>query len=67
MYKSFKIHFLNYFFKGRVCVPIDIEKIDQFDPFTVPSISDLCEQLERCDLINMDKKIKGKISKTNFF
>jgi DNA primase small subunit len=44
---------------GRVCVPIDIEKLDLFDPFKVPMIDELCEQLERCDLINFDKKIKG--------
>lgn len=43
---------------GRVCVPIDLEKIDQFDPFNVPMIDELCAQLERCDLINLDKKIK---------
>jgi len=43
---------------GRVCVPIDIEKIDQFDPFKVPTLTELCEQLERCDFINMDKKLK---------
>lgn len=43
---------------GRVCVPIDTDKIDQFDPFKVPTLEDLCGQLERCDLINMDKKIR---------
>ena len=51
--------------KGRVCVPIDIDRIDQFDPFKVPTLEELCGQLERCDLINMDKKIKGILS--NFF
>jgi len=43
---------------GRVCVPIDTDRIDQFDPFKVPTLEELCGQLERCDLINMDKKIK---------
>lgn len=43
---------------GRVCVPIDLEKIDQFDPLKVPTLQELCSQLERCDLINMDKKMK---------
>lgn len=43
---------------GRVCVPIDMEKIDQFDPLRVPTLQELCGQLERADLINMDKKIK---------
>ena len=23
---------------GRVCVPIDLEKLEDFDPFTVPTI-----------------------------
>lgn len=40
-------------------MPIDTERIDQFDPFKVPTLEELCGQLERCDLINMDKKIKG--------
>jgi DNA primase small subunit len=44
---------------GRVCVPIDIDKVDTFDPFKVPSITELSEQLERIDMINIDKKIKG--------
>ena len=30
---------------GRICVPIDIEKLDLFDPFKVPLIDELCEQL----------------------
>jgi DNA primase small subunit len=44
--------------KGRVCVPIDPLKVDQFDPLNVPMVDELCAQLERCDLINLDKKIK---------
>ena len=43
-------------------MPIDLETIDSFDPFKVPTLSELCETLERCDLINVDKKIKGKSS-----
>jgi DNA primase small subunit len=43
---------------GKCCVPIEPSKIMEFDPFTVPSIKDLCEQLERCDLINTDKKVR---------
>lgn len=43
---------------GRVCVPIDVEKLNSFDPFKVPTLEELCGQLERCDLINYDKKIK---------
>ncbi|XP_054167964.1 DNA primase small subunit-like [Oppia nitens] len=31
---------------GRVCVPIDFEKIDSFDPFKVPTVSLLCKQMD---------------------
>lgn len=43
---------------GKVCVPIELDKLDSFDPFNVPTLQELCETLERCDLINVDKKIK---------
>jgi len=31
---------------GRVCVPIDPKDVDSFDPFTVPTISELCHEVE---------------------
>ncbi|CAB3976730.1 DNA primase small subunit-like [Paramuricea clavata] len=31
---------------GRVCVPIDIGRVDEFDPFAVPTISQLCEEID---------------------
>ncbi|CAF1171095.1 unnamed protein product [Didymodactylos carnosus] len=31
---------------GRVCVPIDVTKIDSFDPFTVPELRTLCQQVD---------------------
>ncbi|ELT90971.1 hypothetical protein CAPTEDRAFT_172979 [Capitella teleta] len=34
---------------GRVCVPIDHEKAEEFDPFTVPTISQLCDELATND------------------
>lgn len=43
---------------GNVCVPIDVDQIDSFDPFKVPTIVELNEQLERCDMISTDKKIR---------
>ncbi|RNA03041.1 DNA primase small subunit-like [Brachionus plicatilis] len=43
---------------GRVCVPIEPEKSEFFDPLNVPVIDELCAQLERSDMINIDKKIK---------
>ena len=38
---------------GRVCVPINFEKVDQFDPFSVPTISDLCFEIENIESENM--------------
>ncbi|XP_029417096.1 DNA primase small subunit isoform X3 [Nannospalax galili] len=38
---------------GRISVPIDLLKVDQFDPFTVPTISSLCREL---DVISINEK-----------
>uniref|UniRef100_A0A3P8X4H4 DNA primase n=1 Tax=Cynoglossus semilaevis TaxID=244447 RepID=A0A3P8X4H4_CYNSE len=32
---------------GRISVPIDFEELDSFDPFAVPTISLICEELDR--------------------
>ena len=34
---------------GRVCVPINVDEVDKFDPFSVPTISDLCTEIENVD------------------
>ncbi|KAL3220840.1 hypothetical protein MRX96_005277 [Rhipicephalus microplus] len=34
---------------GRVCVPIDITKVMDFDPFTVPTVSQLCNEIDEYD------------------
>ncbi|NXO05211.1 PRI1 primase, partial [Rhinopomastus cyanomelas] len=31
---------------GRISVPLDLQRLDQFDPFAVPTISDLCHELD---------------------
>nr|XP_008539563.1 PREDICTED: DNA primase small subunit [Equus przewalskii] len=31
---------------GRISVPIDLQKVDQFDPFAVPTISSICHELD---------------------
>lgn len=31
---------------GRISVPIDFQKVDQFDPFAVPTISAICRELD---------------------
>lgn len=32
---------------GRISVPIDVKELDSFDPFAVPTISLICEELDR--------------------
>ncbi|XP_071368825.1 DNA primase small subunit [Centroberyx affinis] len=32
---------------GRISVPIDLKELDKFDPFDVPTISLICEELDR--------------------
>uniref|UniRef100_A0A3Q0QPF2 DNA primase n=1 Tax=Amphilophus citrinellus TaxID=61819 RepID=A0A3Q0QPF2_AMPCI len=32
---------------GRISVPIDVSELDKFDPFSVPTISLICEELDR--------------------
>ncbi|NWH18240.1 PRI1 primase, partial [Grus americana] len=31
---------------GRISVPLDLQRLDQFDPFAVPTISSLCHELD---------------------
>jgi DNA primase small subunit len=31
---------------GRICVPVDPEKIDEFDPHTVPTVGQLLQELD---------------------
>ncbi|XP_030115317.4 DNA primase small subunit isoform X2 [Taeniopygia guttata] len=31
---------------GRISVPLDLQRLDQFDPFAVPTISSLCQELD---------------------
>lgn len=39
---------------GRVCVPIDYSKVDKFNPFSVPTITQLCEEINAYDKLNSD-------------
>lgn len=32
---------------GRISVPIDLKELEKFDPFAVPTISQICEELDR--------------------
>ena len=40
---------------GRVCIPIDPLKADDFDPFTVPTVRTLCAQIDEYDRKNPNK------------
>ncbi|NXJ12236.1 PRI1 primase, partial [Odontophorus gujanensis] len=31
---------------GRISVPLDLQRLDDFDPFAVPTISSLCQELD---------------------
>lgn len=37
---------------GRVCVPIDVEKVEDFDPLDVPKVTELLEEIDRWDAEN---------------
>ncbi|XP_030920988.1 DNA primase small subunit [Geospiza fortis] len=32
--------------EGRISVPLDLQKLDEFDPFSVPTITSLCQELD---------------------
>ncbi|TWW56917.1 DNA primase small subunit [Takifugu flavidus] len=42
---------------GRISVPIDLEELDSFDPFAVPTISLICEELDRPRRGEEDEKL----------
>ena len=37
---------------GRVCVPIDPARASSFDPFAVPTVRSLCEQVDNYDRLH---------------
>ncbi|XP_025257619.1 DNA primase small subunit [Theropithecus gelada] len=41
---------------GRISVPIDLQKVDQFDPFTVPTISFICRELDAISINEEEKE-----------
>ncbi|KAH9501016.1 DNA primase small subunit [Dermatophagoides farinae] len=41
---------------GRICVPIDFEKLDQFDPFAVPTLSTLIEEMDKISITQDTEK-----------
>jgi len=49
---------------GRVCIPIDPALADEFDPFSVPTLRVLCEQVDEYDKKNPNNK-ENDINKTD--
>lgn len=50
----------------RVCVPIDPDHCDDFDPFSVPTLQKLCKELDEYHVANgdtTDKRMAGKAKK----
>ncbi|XP_014399951.1 PREDICTED: DNA primase small subunit isoform X2 [Myotis brandtii] len=45
---------------GRISVPIDLQKVDQFDPFTVPTISSICHELDAISTNEEEKENKAE-------
>ncbi|XP_073519517.1 DNA primase small subunit [Phyllobates terribilis] len=39
---------------GKISVPIDVKKLDSFDPFAVPTISLICSELDNASTIEED-------------
>jgi DNA primase small subunit len=43
---------------GRVCVPIDTRKVEEFDPFTVPTVTQLLTEIDEWEGEEGDKKMQ---------
>lgn len=39
---------------GKICVPIDTNNVDYFDPFKVPNISQICNEVDEFDKRNLE-------------
>ncbi|XP_066529016.1 DNA primase small subunit [Hoplias malabaricus] len=50
---------------GRISVPIDLKNLDKFDPFEVPTISLICEELDKAKAVEEeDDDTKDKENET---
>jgi DNA primase small subunit len=47
---------------GRVCVPVDVKKVDEFDPFIVPTLGQLQEELNEFSSDSKPTSMKKYIS-----
>lgn len=53
------------FVLGRVCVPIDPAKAEQFDPLKVPTISQLADEIDKFSKEESNKNISKDYKKTS--
>ncbi|KAK1898105.1 DNA primase small subunit [Dissostichus eleginoides] len=50
---------------GRISVPIDLKELETFDPFAVPTISMICEELDRPRTVGEEEKSEETNDKEN--
>lgn len=50
---------------GRVCVPIDASDAERFNPFTVPTVRSLCEEVDSYDATHGTEMTDGDINKVD--
>ena len=50
---------------GRVCVPIDVAKVDNFDPMKVPTISQLTDEIDKFAKEEANKTVSKDYKKTS--
>ncbi|XP_034393037.1 DNA primase small subunit [Cyclopterus lumpus] len=50
---------------GRISVPMDLKELETFDPFAVPTISQICEELDRPKTGEEDEKSEDAKEKEN--
>lgn len=47
---------------GRVCVPIDPDRCDEFDPFVVPTLTSLIDELNAYEKENAQKDPERRVA-----
>ena len=45
---------------GRVCVPIDVRKLEEFDPLAVPTVTDLLTEIDTWDEAHSSETESGR-------
>lgn len=43
---------------GRVCVPIDVRRVEEFDPLAVPTVTELLTEIDRWEGEDSEKKVQ---------